>query len=587
MLDVAMAGALLVVPRLLGASPRFTRITTRLALGRIGYGLLTRHDLGVVRVLPMRAHLALDAAGGAGLCALPFMLPKREKPGVVALAVGAGLVDLLAAPLTATQSKPAGVPLIQRTGAARERAPATARTGRSLPTASVADTLRVISRVLVPTIAKGPIIRRPAMVARAERKDLDTQAVRTLQAMRARYGSGPLMLKLPVRRQVIILDPDHVRRILDESPDPFSPASNEKVAALAHFQPKSSLISTGGERVERRRLNEQVLEHRCPVHHMAGQFLPIVDEEVSRLLGRVGSSGALAWDAFFDTWFCIVRRIVFGNAAREDRRITDLMTKLRSDGNWAFAKPVRTDLRDELHQRIRQYIERAEAGSLSAYVASTSPTGMQAAEQQIPQWLFAFDPAAMASFRALALLATHPQQLARAREESSGGAVGRPHRPFLRATVLESLRLWPTTPLLLRQTTRETTWENGVMPAGTSILIFEPFFHRDDQRLPDAHTFHPELWMEDDPEVKGFVPRRWPFAPFSGGPAHCPAQNLVLMLTSGLLAALIDGRTMRLGDPQRLPPGRLPGTLDNYTLRFTLQPAGVGASAGPVGVTTA
>jgi hypothetical protein len=37
-----------------------------------------------------------------------------------------------------------------------------------------------------------------------------------------------------------------------------------------------------------------------------------------------------------------------------------------------------------------------------------------------------------------------------------------------------------------------------------------------------------------------------------------------------MLAALIGNRRLRMKDSHRMPPGHLPGTLDNYTLRFTL-----------------
>src|SRR5690606_10476421 len=188
--------------------------------------------------------------------------------------------DIVAAPLTETRSQPANVRApdgLHRFSSARA-----VRAGHRnrLSTATIADTLKVLGRVALPAIAKGPIIRRPRFLAAAESKEWDTRAVQTLQALRARYGKGPLMLKLPFRRQAVLLDPAHVRRVLEESPEPFSPASSEKRAALSHFQPANVLISTGPQRAQRRRLNEQTLEHHCPVHHMARHFLPIVDEEV-------------------------------------------------------------------------------------------------------------------------------------------------------------------------------------------------------------------------------------------------------------------------------------------------------------------
>jgi cytochrome P450 len=579
--DIATIGFALAFPRLLGASSRFTSTITAVALGKLAYTLLTRQETGLLKVVPMKVHLGLDAAGGAALCALPFISRKRENSAVTACAVGLGIFDIAAAATTERRSRPEmdeSVIFTPGAGAPAERIPATKR----LPTATVLDTLKIISRVLIPTIAMGPIIRRPGVMARAERNDLGTIAVKTLQEMRARYGPGPLMLKLPFRSQAVLLDPDHVRRVLDESPEPFATASTEKQAALAHFEPRGALISHGAARAERRRLNEEVLEAKDATHHMAQAFLPIVDEEAGALLERVGRSGGLGWDEFFDAWFAMVRRVVFGNSARNDRRITDIMVRLRSDGNWGFLKPRKTHLRDELHGGIRRYIDKAEPGSLSAYIAALRPSAIQSPENQVPQWLFAFDPAAMATFRALALLAAHPDQMERARGET-GLAAGKPHRPFLRACVLEALRLWPTTPMILRQTTRQTEWETGTMPPRTGILIYAPYFHRDDQNLRDAHRFNPDLWINDDPQVKGHPPRVWPFVPFSGGSAHCPGQNLVLLLTSGMLAAIIGDRTLRLEDPHRMPPGRLPGSQDHFTLRFQIAGAGVGLSRPTAG----
>ncbi len=138
--------------------------------------------------------------------------------------------------------------------------------------------------------------------------------------------------------------------------------------------------------------------------------------------------------------------------------------------------------------------------------------------------------------------------------------------PYLRAVVLESLRLWPTTPLLLRESTIATAWENGVIPAHTSIVIFTPFFHRDDQRLPYADRFAPELWMENPPA------QGWPLVPFSEGPAVCPGRNLVQLLSTAMLAAILENTEVKLKPPLRLNENQpLPATLNHFGLRFELR----------------
>jgi cytochrome P450 len=100
------------------------------------------------------------------------------------------------------------------------------------------------------------------------------------------------------------------------------------------------------------------------------------------------------------------------------------------------------------------------------------------------------------------------------------------------------------------------------MPAETGVLIYAPFFHRDDQRLPYADRFAPELWLKEVGHGD------WPLIPFSEGPVACPGRNLVLMLGSSMLAALLEAGTPALAPGRRLDPARLPGTLDPYTLRF-------------------
>ncbi len=572
-LDFATAGFLLAFPRLLGASKPLTKVTTAMALGKLGYTLLTRHEGGVVRVLPVKAHLALDAAAGATLVALPFLTEQEEAPAVASCCAALGTFDIAVAGISDPHSRPLRIPGfntgVTTTLPGEDSSPQSVPTQELLPETTFLDTLKVHWNVTAPTIALGPIIRRPTVEWLTEKLGLTTGAFETLRSLREKYGSGPLMVNTALRHQAIVLDPADMRRILEGSPEPFATAEVTKQSALAHFEPKMSLVSHGPERTIRRRLNEDVLEMQNAVHHLAEGMLPIVDEEAQALLQRVEQKGELGWDDFEEAWFTIVRRVVFGNSAREDQDIIDVMKQLRADGNKAFLKPVNTELRDELHQRIRNYLKRAEDGSLAALMSSRAKSPRSAPENQIPQWLFAFDPAGMATFRALALLATHPEQLQRAQEEMADGvAAGKPHRPFLRACLLESLRLWPTTPAILRQSTHETHWQNGVMPAHTSILIYAPYFHRDETRVPFAHAFHPDVWIEDDPEVKGNMPRNWPFVPFSGGPAVCPGRNLVLLLTSGMLAALLGNRDLHLKNANRLRKDQLPSMLDHFTLRF-------------------
>lgn len=436
-------------------------------------------------------------------------------------------------------------------------------TQNTIPTASIKDTLSMVAEVVLPTVAKGPLIRRRKMVAMAERFELDKRAVRRMQKLQEKYGPGPLMLRVPRWSRAVILAPEHVHQVLERTPEPFATETDEKRAALAHFEPRTSLISHGSERAERRRFHEEMLETPRPVHGFATRFIEVVHEEVSSLLEKAERDGELHWDPYVETWFRVVRRVVFGDSASNDHVLTDMVAKLRANANWAFMKPKQTDLRERFLSELETRLAKAEPGSLAGMIAAMPTTEEMAPSHQVAQWLFAFDNPGMATFRTLALLATHPEQAGKAREEIAEDESGRQHLPYLRACILESLRLWPTSPMILRQSTSETEWETGIMPDDTGILIYVPYFHRDDQHLPYADQFAPEVWMKERGSDD------WPLIPFSAGPGLCPAANLVQLLTSAMLAALIDGREVRLTSSHTLGPDQpLTGTLDFYALQF-------------------
>lgn len=101
-LDYSSVALLCVLPRALGWSTAVTRLLTGSALATLAYSLLTRYELGLVKILPMPAHLALDGASGALLCGAALAL-SDEEPGVRAALTGLGLFEITASLTTQTQ----------------------------------------------------------------------------------------------------------------------------------------------------------------------------------------------------------------------------------------------------------------------------------------------------------------------------------------------------------------------------------------------------------------------------------------------------------------------------------------------------
>jgi cytochrome P450 len=409
-------------------------------------------------------------------------------------------------------------------------------------------------------IARGLIVRRPRIVGLLDRVDADRRAVRRLQHLHGHFGSDPAVLRVLGRRVAVVLSEGDARRVLAETPVPFTPATWEKRAALGRFEPHGVLISRGAARERRRRANEQMLQTDRPVHSLGPDIAHVVEAEVEEMLT---GCAALTWSRFAGTWWRIVRRIVLGDGARDDELLTGDLTRLRSDANWGPLASRRNELRDRFLSRLRGYVIGAPLDSLAGHAAAVS--GDVNPAEQIPQWLFAFDAAGMAAFRTLALLDAHPAVDRMAREELTADPLaGDDPLPILRASVLESLRLWPTTPAILRETTAETRWSGGTLPSETTLLIFAPYFHRNPRTLAVGDAFSPALWR-DGTEPSPLL------MPFSLGPARCPGRQIVLLTTSLLLARVLAGRTIVQTHPRPLRADRpLPATLSPFRLQYSI-----------------
>ncbi|GAT06872.1 cytochrome P450 [Mycolicibacterium novocastrense] len=431
---------------------------------------------------------------------------------------------------------------------------------------SVPDTLRVVAQVIAPTLAQGVIIRRPAAMVVAERLQLDGRAVAILSWLRARHGRAPLLLRIPGRSVAILLDAGDVAGLLRGAPEPFAPSTPEKRAALAHFQPHGVLASAGQLREKRRAFNEAALQTQQHVHPLAPTIVGGVLREVAALLDRIKDTGSLSWNEFAPSWWRIVRGTVLGDAARPDEQLTDNLARLRRRANWAYVGHRDKRTRRRFDAAVQQYLDRAERGSLAEAIAQADPTPQVDAADQVAHWLFAFDAAGMTTFRALALLSTHPDHTAWVREELDTDLSQPQSLQRLRACALDTVRLWPTTPVILRESTTPTVWHDMEYPTGTTFLVYAPLFHRDAGVLDFADRFAPHIWLD------GRARQHPELVPFSAGPGVCPGQNVVLLTVSTALAALLQRHRFEVLAGPPLTP-RVPAVVSPFRLRFGVRPS--------------
>ena len=419
-------------------------------------------------------------------------------------------------------------------------------------TLGAADSGRVLGQVLAPLVAQGAILRRPRATALADRVRADERGVAALQGLAQRYDRHPVRLRLGVRDLLVPLHVDDARTVLDASPEPFSPASAEKRGALHHFQPDGVLVSPVPARPPRRAWNEAALDTDRPVHTAAPSFAGTLASDAAWIADRAVRHGDIGFDDVDDLLWATVREVTLGAGARHDARLSDELVALRRRANWSGTVPVAHRRRAAFLQRLHEHVLAAPPGSLAGHGREAAGDS-SAVTSQVAHWLFAFDAARMTLWRALAVLAARPdlQEEVRTDEAGADGDL-----PRTRAVLDETLRLWPTTLVILRETTAPTVWGGTTLAPGTGVVLVSSYWHRDPALGADAAAFRPGA----DRSAAVVVP-------FSAGPVVCPGRDVVLHTTSHLLAALVRAARWSPVSHPGLARDPLPGSLAHSALR--------------------
>jgi hypothetical protein len=102
-LDYVVGGTIALLPHALNCSMRTTRILQAAGYGAGVYSMLTDYERGMLKVLPMEGHLALDALSGAGLITAAMLLAD-ETPQNRAILAGIGAFEIAVASVTSTEA---------------------------------------------------------------------------------------------------------------------------------------------------------------------------------------------------------------------------------------------------------------------------------------------------------------------------------------------------------------------------------------------------------------------------------------------------------------------------------------------------
>lgn len=201
-------------------------------------------------------------------------------------------------------------------------------------------------------------------------------------------------------------------------------------------------------------------------------------------------------------------------------------------GNPAFRsahKRVRAHL-EELVKRVRKDPELAQRTLVGQYLDFPAPMGMDGWENSdlvaVPYggYLGAYDTLASASSFLLYQLLTHPEKLAKVRDEyetikrENPGPVDPLAQKYLRACFLETVRLNPPGSVVVRFATQDFEFGGYTIRKGDEVLIHIASHHLREDLFPNVNEWEPERFMGGEKET---ILLKRHVLPFSSGAHRC------------------------------------------------------------------
>ncbi|TGJ79738.1 hypothetical protein E0Z10_g9026 [Xylaria hypoxylon] len=133
--------------------------------------------------------------------------------------------------------------------------------------------------------------------------------------------------------------------------------------------------------------------------------------------------------------------------------------------------------------------------------------------------------------------------------------------PYLNGIINETLRLYPTVPMTMRQAIRDSNLAGQVIPKGVTVVLSMWQMNRSPELWgPEAGEFRPERWITSGkPNSNGGANSNYEFLTFLHGPRSCIGQGFAKAEMRCLLASMIRAFSWELAMDEKdmLPRGAI------------------------------
>ncbi|MFT6328864.1 MAG: cytochrome P450 [Bermanella sp.] len=413
-----------------------------------------------------------------------------------------------------------------------------------IPVVSLWDNLRFNLGHVIPLVLKGLFSRQKFWVNLFSAVHTDPQMLKFCRHLKKKYDTDAVYLRMLFSKSVLVLEQGIAGQVLANSPTVFGPAKG-KVSGMSHFQPDAVTVSTGEEWQQRRKFNEVALRFQQDKNHYAN----IIDKATEQACAEAGE--VLGYDHLDVLFENITLQIVFGEGVRDNTVLLELRAMMRQSNRFLTFK--KSKHYDSFNKKISNALSHPRSTSLIGNCPHANAALIKPANQ-VPHWLFAMrDTLAENTACSLACLVSDAPGAVRLRALIEKGEFN----AELEAGIQEAMRLWPTTPLLVRETLSSAALGNVVVGKGVQVILPNAFLHRDINTQADAEQFLPERW-------KTATDLRYNH--LSNGPQVCVGKDLALFIAQHVVRGVIGAGFSHLQSKSPIKNGEARAGYNYYKL---------------------
>ena len=403
------------------------------------------------------------------------------------------------------------------------------------------------------------------------------------------YRAWMAEFRTPFFRSYLVNDPELVKEVLVRNPEAF-PKSDRIGAGLRPLLGNSVFVTNGEEWRRQRR----IIDPAFAGGRLRDTYPGISDAAqagVQRLAGQADGgpqeietvTSHIAADVIFRTLFSIpiedkTAQEVFEafRAYQRSQPILNLAAFIRGP-SWmprffsaetrATAQKIRRLITQLTQDRLDLIAKGQAPDDLATKILTTKdPQSGQTftLDEMVDQvaifFLAGHETSAAALSWALYLLALYPdwqERLAQEAANFSGSFADLSDLKQTRDVFRETLRLYPSVPMMVREATRHDNFRNRTVTAGAQIVVSPWHLHRHERFWDNPDGFDPDRWDTEN----GKRCARDAYLPFSAGPRICPGAGFALIEGTVLLANLL--RAYRFD----IVAGRIPVPVAHLTVR--------------------